>query len=1288
MNNEGVSIFGAKFVAEIDFTKALADAKSFQEVIEAIPGQIQQMVASSKASLNELTAAFQQASAAAAGIGGGGGAVSGIAATQSPAVSTASSFMWLSTPQSTPAAATSTPRIVAPPPQKPPVGLQRGIAFGGGQHILPGPTADPSTGYLWTGTPRLPPPAVAPAARFGPAVPYQGPVAAHPYYAGYSPTSALYGMAGSAVPGTHFSPSNQMVHVPRPPITAWTYYQGPVAAHSYYAGYTGGAAPYSMAGGAVPGTHFSPSNQMVHVPMAPGPIDAAFQPLQRNFGAWYDTATAITGTYRRMGSGFGQIFNYQNMMRAAAGLYVGQNIGNLATYAGRQTIGQAMYLEERQALLENALMSEQLDITRDHARARAASLTSASYFAGMPVTAQEMGLSRVELAEQFRQLAPIIRLTARTQDEFQAGLQTGALARALLVARDPVQGTKGSMVALSELYSGGPDRFRSLALRFELPRNRLLEIEQEHGGADVADPGQVLIQMLSEMGFGPNYLVMRSGTLAGQLDRSQALFENFRVELYADAMNKVRDNITRLNDSFERFLDSDAGDAAIERLDRFFGGITGFLTTGLSNVLATGIGTGPMDSVRTARHIGEYMQVRGGEFTNATGQIISAGEAFQEAAQMITGKQFAQAMRSAIPNPNFGLLGMTAMGTIGLTTAGSLLDRVLLAGAGRPAMNAALAGRWGAAGATIAGGLATSLALPLGIAATVAGGAALARQSGTIAQSWRHLAQISPEFAQQYDVPGNIGWSRMMDNRVLNWIGNALDLGKGTFSTNRMVNEALGSNLPTEARTSFAYRAGMGLRDWEIVSPLLTNAYLTSLESGNEVTRASVVGMVQEFVAQNPGDYDLQQMTGWIDFIMNTVAGDNRTTLGTMLAGVVATRAAMGGLTMVGPDGALISDNPALAGSSAEGIMGLWQSVLGQVGGDEAAGLEYLKAMLGSLARIAENTEALAESANAGNYIRPSMAGDIFTGFIENPDMRFTHRSGMPRVAVATTSGVAAAAPSGGVTYAVSGGAVAGGDVYGIGLGAYADGMGWNAYFGGVMTESYGARRANGSIHGGIDYVRRPGEVGHLAAPYAGTVEYLITAEDYARYPGMFGVANPNRDQVGTYGITAVFRDAVAGTLSTYSHLSEETISLYGSDNQSLRAGQKFAVQGNTGYTFSDNGGDGTHVHHEFWVPDSSARHGFTRINPLYSENYFANLGGIQQGVNQGATINISMDGQTFNISSGETRTPEEIVDALLADPKYRAILVGNIAAAFAHSPSAAVGLIRAAEGALARRGQ
>src|SRR5690606_26714362 len=187
-------------------------------------------------------------------------------------------------------------------------------------------------------------------------------------------------------------------------------------------------------------------------------------------------------------------------------------------------------------------------------------LTSSSYFAGMPVTAAEMGLSRAELAEQFRQLAPIIRITARTQDEFQTGLQTGALARALLVARDPVQGTQGAMVALSELYSGGPDRFRSLSLRFELPRNRLREIEQEMGGAGVADPGQVVIQMLREMGFGPEYLVRRAGTFSGQVERFGALFSNFRIDLYERSLERVRDNLTNLNNVFEAFLDSDAGD--------------------------------------------------------------------------------------------------------------------------------------------------------------------------------------------------------------------------------------------------------------------------------------------------------------------------------------------------------------------------------------------------------------------------------------------------------------------------------------------------------------------------------------------------------------------------------------------------------------------------------------------------------------------------------------------------------------------------------------------------------
>lgn len=1241
---DGISIYGTKFVADIDFKTAIDAARTLDGVIKGIPTAIEQMVARSKAQLSQLTAAFQAAANAAAQIGSsalGGGVAPGVAGGAAAGVA--------------PGVATAKPRRPrAPRATTTPASAQ-------GDLFTP---AAPSYGLVvYTGG--APEPISSPSPVAGPGnaiVPYGGRVS---------------GGGVSIVPPPPASPPTTtgggLVLYQRPPGGS----RGPGGGYGggdYY-----GGPPYSVDD--VNRVYRWVNNRL------PGPvaIDAEFRPVSRTpipVPFDYEGLVGVTGRLRRFNEGIGGRFGYQNLMRAAAGLYVAQNVANVGRFIGQSTIGQAMDLEERTTLLENALMSEKLDISRSQARLRSAQLTTADYFAGMPVTAQEMGLSRVELAEQFRQLAPIVRLTAKNQDEFQAGLQTGALARALLVARDPVQGTKGSMVALSELYSGGPDRFRSLALRFELPRNRLLEIEREMGGPNVADPGQVLIQMLSEMGFGPQYLTMRSGTLAGQLDRSGALYENMRVELFTSAMNKVRDNLTRLNDAFEIFLNSDAGERALARLDDIFGRITSFLTNGATTVLGTTLGMAgdATNAGQLAQHISEYMTTRGGSYVSAAGKIVSAGEAFEEAARLITNKQFVQAMRSAVPNPNLGLLGLTAGGTVLGSIGAGMLNRFVLSGQAGNIFRAGITGGLGAAGSATLTAIGSGAAIPLAAIAALAGTGALLHQSQGIARDWRNFAQMAPELAAQAGVPTNVGAWGMANNWLNTWGARVAPLQLLASGINR----AFGTNLSgappwmTDPRQkTWMALSQEAMREGSIKLPLRTQAALMMAE-GNDPTviRSGLVQTLMDYQAANP-DATLtpDEMGAMVNFAMAPVLSGDLTVAGEVMAGVAARRAAVGGQQLVGPDGRVITATPGdfltAAGQSA-----LWSQILGMEGIDsQREGLDYLEGILAQLGVIAKNTEK-DDAESAFSYIRPSMAGDVFTGYVQDPDMRFTLRTSLPRGSSARSSASSAASqPLSSLT--IGGGRAAGAmGMYTLSKAEPYNSQHYNSFFNGIVLDSDSLYLARGGRHMGLDFTLGPGE--HLAAPYAGTVEYLTSPEDYARYKDLL----PSGYEM--YGNSAVFTDLAGGKL-TYSHLSDRTIDLYG-NLTTVRAGQRFAVQGNTGMVEAAPGGDGTHVHTQFFLPNGQG--GMTRVDPLFAESYFGNLPAMVGAAERGSPVNMQVGDLEFNISlTGDVQQDAKAAaEALLGSESVVSALTAAIVSAM--TSGSAVAMYQRAKSVLARRGQ
>lgn len=1168
----GLSIFGSAFNAQIDFNRAIRDADTLDRQLQRIAQNVRWLGGAGAAHINAFAAAMSRAAAAGGFLLNASG---GILA-----------------------------------------GGRTGIASGGGGNFGPYShlgSATPIAGFLpGAFQPQQPQYGTAPRTFYGvpPSISSAGVIDPIGQY-----NTRLPPQLGGAVVSPRGVIGNEgIIDVGYRVVGSGTTTPGGPTAIVPYAPPAGGG------GGAPP----------FFTTFAPGMPSSGFR--MPHMGGFYGPASMIqagfTGPVAGVGRGFGralQPFSYQNIMRVAGAMYVGQHLGNMAAYAGRQTIGQAMYLEERQALLQNALMSPVLGIDRDLAAVRADSLTSASYFAGMPTTAQEMGLSRPELAEQFRQLAPIIRLTARTQDEFTAGLQTGALARALLVARDPVQGTKGAMVALSELYSGGPDRFRSLALRFELPRNRMREIEEEMGGPDVADPGQVIIQMLNEMGFGPDYLTMRAGTLAGQLDRSGALASNFQVELYNRSMEKVRDNLTSLNDAFESFLDSDAGDRAIGTLNNIFGAITGWMTGTPTNLLVGARrNAGAMVPDRLAGHITDYMQIRGGSYVNASGQMVEAAEAFREAALVITGKDFEQALRAPRFNPTENLAAYSMLATLGGIGVTSVADRVLAGGLMGQAARQTFTG---GGGALAARGLASAAGAALPVMA-IAGASALAVsgfQTFNGARDWRAFAAANPEIAARIGVDPNIGGYRMWTDRLATWVSRAQN--------------PIGTLFGWNSRRQTLYETtGTAIEEGNLENRLAQQAALLSLGVGDSnVVRSQLVAQLAEFAAANP-DSRWADESLWGDMINRVMGSIDAGGAGEILTGVALATAARSGLSLVGGGNTYATDPAALLASG--GAAGLWQTILGDAGGDSDKALTLLTDMLETMTGVEINTSQIAEATTA-NFLRPSGQGDIFTGFTADPDMRFSRRSGVPLTQIPTGQSAKASG-----ALAIGSGAVSGAGTHVLSVGAATDYLDYNSYLGGIVTDLYGGKRGR-HRHGGIDYVDSDGLI---TAPYAGTVEYLRTAEDYARYAEMF----PGGAAV--YGNTAVFRDELGLSVSTYSHLSDATFARYGTAKD-LKPGQAFGIQGNTGQVKSDHGGDGTHVHQELWMSDGAG--GYYRIDPLAGQDLYENLlPAAGRTTAAGGTINIEIEGKgVINVGG----TPEEITQQIIDDPGFFAALFQKV---------------------------
>lgn len=1210
-DGDGLSLFGSRFEARVDFNKAMRDADTLDRQLDRIARNVNYLGTVGKGQIDAFAASLARAASAAGGL------------------LNAQGGMLLGTGQ----------------------GMAMS-ALGGSASFAPYTqlgSVNPIAGYLPSAfVAQQPAYANAPRSFYGvpPSISSSGTVDLIGQY-----NTRLPPRLGGATFGPGAIPGSGIIDVPYRVIGSGSTGGGGGSIIPY-------AAPPPWAG----------QSANFYAPHSPG-IPRGFNMGNLGGSGFYAPMGAAgmlrTGFTQPVAGGLGQsarmignALSYQNIMRAAGGMYLAQNIGNMVTYAGRQTIGQAMYLEERQALLENALMSNELGMGREMAATLAGNLTSASYFAGMPVTAQEMGLSRPELAEQFRSLAPVIRLTAKTQDEFRTGLQTGALARALLVARDPVQGTRGAAVALSELYSGGPDRFRSLALRFELPRNRLNEIEQEMGGAGSADPGQVVIQMLNEMGFGPDYLVRRAGTLAGQLGRAGALGDNFRVDLYERSMNKVRDNLTGLNDAFESFLDSDAGDRVIGALDNVFGRITGFLTDQPINLMTSMFrGEGAISTDRVARNIADYMQVRDGGFVNESGRITDAATAFREAAEMITGKGLTQALRAPQVNEMSALGlqgGLYTLGGIALT---GVADRVLAGGmmqkASRNLFTAGGRAAFGAAAGTAALSAAGAL-LPMAAIAGVGFTAAMGVQSSNLAQDWQRFAAENPELAMGAGVREGIGGFGVFRDRLSTWTNRFTGAVGSAASW-----VASGGRVPFEAPglTSQAQLINEGLRQGDIALRLRQQAALLSVGNPDSaLVRSSIVASLGDWAAQNPDDPRAQDKAAFGAMVEDAMrfayspggggmAGEVLTTTALNMAALRNAALTSGGHTYAADPAGLLASG---------GAAGLWNQLLADSGGDNDKAILLLTQMMEALTGIEVNTDAIADSA-AFSYIRPSGAGDIFTGYNADADMRFARRSG-----VATPgSGARPSTGGGGTGMNVRSGSSAASGTQRVALAARSDFLNRNTYLDGIITSGFGESRG-GHTHGGIDYVMPLGS--SVTAPYAGTVEYLFSQEDFAPYLDML----PGGYK--TYGNTVLFRDSLGLSTTPFSHLSDQTQAVYGGLT-TVRPGQAIGFQGNTGTVHSDHGGDGTHVHQELWMSDGKG--GQVRVDPLYSEGWFnTGLPNVERTLNSGASVNVNMGDFNINITPDEM-SPEEITDEILENPSFKQRFIDAIASALERGSNA-----------------
>ena len=798
---EGVSVWGSQFRVDIDFTGAQTAATRLDTTIKNMPATAKAAVTGIIAELTRLEAKLTSVDRLAAGIFGRGGAAAAGAAQAGTAAAAAaasqarsdSTFAAVPAPREAPRANPPPPardlfdnRSIHPSPRPRlgndgPVVTRYGPAgpiAPAGWNIVPGTTG----GIMY------------PAYTQGMASAYPHPSARDPY----GGVQLAPGQQQRMLESVSFDTSRRG-RGGRTRLTssvggyypgAEGYYSGPVQVQ-YPPGYTprqerqpgpgwgGGGGRYSMSG---PGGYYTgapgdlvPWQEPIRPtpPASPtrwqpsgaswGPGFAPFM-FPRSAGDFFRSYAGASAAIadRAVSPGLRQAFGLPNLMRAASAVYLGQAVGRSVTSIAGGTIGQAAAEQEGRILLAESLAGGDIGLGADEATYLANTLVESQYLVGTGnLSSVGLGLSRADLADQYRQLAPIVRLHAEDEAQFAESLQRGGLARQLLVARDPVQGTRGAMVALSELYAGGPDRFRSLAMRFELPRTRMMELEamyQAQGGS--YDPAMILLDVLTEMGIGPEYVRTRARqTLPGQLARTGAMFNNARIDMFQDALSTTLNNVTRLNDAVEAWTNSDAYDATIEWFDNLFGAVSNLLTTPITNYLsmqairfgggadAQRVATGALDMMERAGQ-GEFWSMARDEHGGRS--ILNAAEAFGEAAAAVLEERLGVLASAPVYNPTDSFRVNTGMMTAGGVVGGALLNRIAFGGQGRSAWQAFLrapaGGRLAAGWGALRPGF---MAAGLPLLAIAAGAGAIA----TGIESSRHrgrLTSLDPSFYEEY----------------------------------------------------------------------------------------------------------------------------------------------------------------------------------------------------------------------------------------------------------------------------------------------------------------------------------------------------------------------------------------------------------------------------------------------------------------------------------------------------------------------------------------------------------
>jgi hypothetical protein len=456
-----------------------------------------------------------------------------------------------------------------------------------------------------------------------------------------------------------------------------------------------------------------------------------------------------------IGGGVGRVqdtFSSSRLMGAASSVFLLEQLGQTVGRVGQSTVGQSMRVEEYGALLANSLLGDELD--RPAAERLSERLINAEYVSGLDLPTSELGLSRAALAEQYKGLAPIVRVGADGPQDFVQRMQRGATLSQLLLARDPTQGQTGVNVALSELLAGGSTRFLSLSRRFELSNSQLRRIEASEGGEGVADPVAVAIEALSEMGLGPDYLKTRARTMAGELEQSGALFANLRGDAFEQGTGVLAGNLRTVNDAFSTYSKTDAYSRQLEaggsRIAGAFDFVTQPLVQGIAgNMLRTG---GSLDESYLARSASELMQTRQGEFVNAAGEIVSAAEAFRDAAQTIHSAH----LERLLEQPEYSPGQQTRMDTLlttGLTLGGAMLANRVFGGAGGMLLRG-LTTPGAGLGATLAtaGAAAAPAALVAGGALAVGATVAAYRRADMSRDVYSRLEESNPQLLDDLNV--------------------------------------------------------------------------------------------------------------------------------------------------------------------------------------------------------------------------------------------------------------------------------------------------------------------------------------------------------------------------------------------------------------------------------------------------------------------------------------------------------------------------------------------------------